>query len=88
MTSRVLVEAGRDTVVELAFENTSDRVLRVTKLSFYAIDKDGFAKAPTKAPLEVTVPPKTKSKVALEFDLPASSIAKVRVWTLDLEAKK
>lgn len=78
-------DGSADTEITLAFENTTDKPLRVTKLEFVALDKDGFAKKPADAASELTVPPKAKDKLSFSVPEKADNLAKVRVWDKDLD---
>ena len=78
-------DGGTNSEVTLAFENTTDKPLRLTKLDFVIIDKEGFSKKPHGAASELTVPPKAKDKLTFQVDEKAAKLAKVRYWDKDLE---
>ena len=78
-------DGAANTEVTLAFENSTDKPLRLTKLDFIVIDNEGFSKKPHGATSEVTVPPKAKDKLTFHVDEKAAKLAKVRCWDKDLE---
>ncbi len=69
--------------VELAFENTTDRPLRFTKLDVLALDGESFVTRPQTAPSDVTVLPKTKDRLNVTFEVDAKKLAKLRVWGIE-----
>ncbi len=69
--------------IELAFENTSDRPLRFTKLEVLALDGEAFVNRPQTSPSDVTVLPKTKDRLVVTFEADAKTLAKVRVWGVE-----
>lgn len=72
------------TDITLAFENTSDRPMRVSQLDVLALDKDGFAIHPSQKPGQLTVPPRAKEQLVVLVPGTADRIAKVRVWGEEL----
>lgn len=74
--------AGSEVV--LAFENTTDKPLRIGGVELIALDSDGFTLRPTGAVDGLTVPAKAKDQVVVAFAEPAEKIKTVRVWGLDL----
>jgi hypothetical protein len=78
-------DAATDTEITLAFENTTDKPLRITKLQIVTLDKEGFVKSPTGLVGEVTVPARAKNKLSFHVAEKADKLAKVRVWGKDLE---
>lgn len=77
-------DASKRTTVTLAVENTTDKPLRLTKLEFSVLDKEGFAKKVEGAPAEVTVLAHAKEKIDLTVSEKPESLSKVRYWGADL----
>lgn len=76
---------GEQTQVILAIANEGDAPLRVTELRVIALDAEGFAIQPTtRAPLDVTVPPRAKERVRVTFGVGPAQIAAIRVYDHDL----
>ncbi|WP_394825488.1 hypothetical protein [Pendulispora albinea] len=73
--------------VVLAAENTLDKPLRLTKLEFTILDREGFVKRPASvAPRsEVTVPSKAKEKITVTVTEPPERLGKLRVYGLELD---
>lgn len=69
--------------LEIAFENTTTRPLRITNLEIIALDKDGFVQRPSSPPAGLTVPPKAKDKLVVSFNGAASTLATARIWGKD-----
>ncbi|HEY6561721.1 MAG TPA: hypothetical protein VI072_30840 [Polyangiaceae bacterium] len=69
--------------IELAFENTSERPLRFTKLEVLALDAEAFVNRPRTQASDVTVLPKTKDKLVVAFEADAKTLTKVRVWGVE-----
>lgn len=69
--------------IELAFENTSERPLRFTKLEVLALDGEAFVNRPRTHPSDVTVLPKTKDRLVVAFEADAKTLAKVRIWGVE-----
>ena len=79
----VVVHAVTEATIVLAAENTSDRPVRLTKLNFVGLDREGFATKLT-GPVEVTVAPHAKEKITVTSAGSMKGLAKVRYWTIDL----
>ena len=70
--------------VVLAFENTSDKPMRISGIELIALDSDGFTLRPQESVAGLTVPAKAKDQLAIRFGEPPEKIKTVRVWGLDL----
>lgn len=73
----------KQAAVDLAFENTGDQPLRVTKLDLMGLDKEGFAKKALRGDHELTVPNKAKAKLTVIMDVPADELATLRIYGED-----
>ncbi|AKU95982.1 hypothetical protein AKJ09_02646 [Labilithrix luteola] len=76
---------GSDATITLAFENTSDKPMRITKLEVMALDNEGFVLKPHHAPSELTVAAKAKDKLTFSVASKSDKLAKVRCWDKELE---
>jgi hypothetical protein len=77
-------DAGAESKVVLAVENTTDKPLRLTKLDVVALDKEGFVQKPSGLPAEVTIAPKAKDKISFVVPQSADKLAKLRFWGKEL----
>lgn len=78
-------DASDATEISLAFENTSDKPIRISNLEVAAFDRDGFVKKPTSGHSEITIPARGKDVVTFSVRERADRIAKVRVWNKDVD---
>lgn len=78
-------DGGVDSSITLAFENTSDKPIRITKLEVMALDSEGFVLKPQHSPGELTVAPKAKDKLTFSVAGRSDKLAKVRCWDKELE---
>jgi hypothetical protein len=79
------LDGSTEAEISLAFENTTDKPLRVTKLQIVVLDAESFAKRPSGVTAELTVAPKAKEKLTFRVEGKAATLAKVRVWDKDYE---
>ena len=66
--------------VEIIFDNTTERPLRVTKLEVIALDRESFVVRRTSGVPEVTVEPRAKERLWIELPAAADQLDKVRIW--------
>lgn len=79
------VEAGgAGSNVSLAFDNKGDKPLRISGVEVLVLDADGFVSHPTTPVNGVTVPPRAKDRLVVEFGVAPDKIKTVRVWGKDL----
>lgn len=81
-------EMGDACDLELVFENSTDRPLRISNLEITALDTEGFAKTPHSPPGSLTVAAKAKDKLVVTVDAPSCALSKVRIWKTEFDVPK
>ena len=81
---REVTGGDADAHVVLAFENTTDKPLRLSNVEVLALDADGFTQRPVSTEFSLTVPPRAKDQLVVDFAVGTSKIHTVRVWGKDL----